>query len=26
MAGTLEKVKRFDGVAFGFERNKLPSV
>jgi len=25
MAGTLEKVKRFDGVAFGFERNKLPS-
>jgi len=25
MAGTLEKVKRFDGVAFGFERDKLPS-
>ena len=25
MAGTLEKVKRFDGVAFGFEPNKLPS-
>jgi hypothetical protein len=25
MAGTLEKVKRFDGVAFGLERNKLPS-
>jgi hypothetical protein len=25
MAGTLEKVKRFDGVAFGFEREKLPS-
>jgi len=24
MAGTLEKVKRFDGVAFGFEREKLP--
>jgi len=25
IAGTLEKVKRFDGVAFGFEREKLPS-
>ncbi len=25
MAGTLEKVKRFNGVAFGFEREKLPS-
>jgi hypothetical protein len=25
MAGTLEKVKRFDGVSFGFEREKLPS-
>ena len=25
MAGTLEKVKRFDGVAFGFEEEKLPS-
>jgi len=25
MAGTLEKVKRFDGVVFGFEREKLPS-
>jgi len=25
MAGTLEKVKRFDGVTFGFEREKLPS-
>lgn len=25
MAGTLEKVKRFDGVAFGFEPEKLPS-
>ncbi len=25
MAGTLEKVKRFDGAAFGFEHNKLPS-
>jgi len=25
MAGTLEKVKRFDGVGFGFERNRLPS-
>jgi len=25
MAGTLEKVKRFDGVAFGFEQKKLPS-
>jgi hypothetical protein len=25
MAGTLEKVKRFDGVAFGFEQEKLPS-
>ena len=25
MAGTLEKVKRFDGVAFGLEREKLPS-
>jgi hypothetical protein len=25
MAGTLEKVKRFDGVSFGFERQKLPS-
>ena len=25
MAGTLEKVKRFDGAAFGFEQNKLPS-
>ncbi len=25
MGGTLEKVKRFDGVAFGFERGKLPS-
>lgn len=25
MAGTLEKVKRFDGVAFGFERNRLPA-
>jgi len=25
MAGTLEKVKRVDGVAFGFEHNKLPS-
>jgi len=25
MAGTLEKVKRIDGVAFGFERDKLPS-
>jgi len=25
MAGTLERVKRFDGVAFGFEREKLPS-
>jgi hypothetical protein len=24
MAGTLEKVKRIDGVASGFERNKLP--
>ena len=24
MAGTLEKVKRVDGVASGFERNKLP--
>jgi hypothetical protein len=24
MAGTLEKVKRFDGVAFGFEQAKLP--
>jgi len=25
MGGTLEKVKRFDGVAFGFERKTLPS-
>ena len=25
MAGTLERVKRFDGVAFGFERDRLPS-
>jgi len=25
MAGTLEKVRRFDGVTFGFERKKLPS-
>ncbi len=25
MAGTLEKVKRFDGAAFGFEQDKLPS-
>jgi hypothetical protein len=25
MAGTLEKVKRFDGVAFGLEQEKLPS-
>jgi len=25
MAGTLEKVKRFDGMTFGFERGKLPS-
>jgi hypothetical protein len=25
MAGTLEMVKRFDGVAFGFEKDKLPS-
>ncbi|MFO8166174.1 MAG: hypothetical protein ACQEQO_04250 [Thermodesulfobacteriota bacterium] len=25
MAGTLEKVKRFDGAAFGFEQEKLPS-
>ncbi len=25
MAGTLEKVKRFDGVTFGFEGDKLPS-
>ena len=25
MAGTLEKVKRFDGVTFGFERERLPS-
>jgi len=25
MAGTLEKVKRFDGKAFGFEPEKLPS-
>jgi len=25
MAGTLEKVKRFDGVAFGFEQGRLPS-
>ncbi|OQY15562.1 MAG: hypothetical protein B6I32_06795 [Desulfobacterium sp. 4572_20] len=25
MAGTLEKVRRFDGVTFGFEREKLPS-
>jgi len=25
MAGTLEKVKRFDGVAFGFAGEKLPS-
>ena len=25
MAGTLEKVKRFDGVAFGFKRERLPS-
>jgi hypothetical protein len=25
MAGTLEKVKRFDGIAFGFDRDKLPS-
>ena len=25
MGGTLEKVKRFDGVAFGFEGDKLPS-
>lgn len=25
MAGTLEKVKRFDGVAFGFDPKKLPS-
>lgn len=25
MAGTLERVKRFDGGAFGFEREKLPS-
>ncbi len=25
MSGTLEKVKRFDGVAFGFERERLPS-
>jgi len=25
MGGTLEKVKRFDGVAFGFAREKLPS-
>ena len=25
MAGTLEKVKRFDGLSFGFEREKLPS-
>ena len=25
MAGTLEKVKRFDGIAFGLDRAKLPS-
>ncbi|MFB0521431.1 MAG: hypothetical protein ACETWD_08400, partial [Desulfatiglandales bacterium] len=25
MAGTLERVKRLDGEAFGFEREKLPS-
>lgn len=25
MSGTLEKVKRIDGVASGFERNKLPT-
>jgi len=25
MGGTLEKVKRFDGITFGFEREKLPS-
>jgi len=25
MAGTLEKVKRFDGAGFGFEEQKLPS-
>ncbi|MGD2125916.1 MAG: hypothetical protein PVG99_07530 [Desulfobacteraceae bacterium] len=25
MAGTLEKVKRFDGISFGFDRDKLPS-
>jgi len=25
IAGTLEKVKRFDGVSFGFDREKLPS-
>ena len=25
MAGTLEKVKRIDGVSFGFEQTKLPS-
>lgn len=25
MSGTLEKVKRFDGVAFGMKNNKLPS-
>ncbi|MBN2123390.1 MAG: hypothetical protein JW821_03795 [Deltaproteobacteria bacterium] len=25
MAGTLEKVKRFDGVSFGLDRNKLPT-
>lgn len=25
MAGTLEKVKRFDGVVFGFEAERLPS-
>jgi hypothetical protein len=25
MSGTLEKVKRIDGVASGFERNKLPA-
>ncbi len=25
MGGTLEKVKRFDGVTFGFAREKLPS-
>ena len=25
MSGTLEKVKRIDGLAFGFDRDKLPS-